>query len=142
MHPFVLATLGGSLIGVAAVMMMGLKGRISGVSGILSGSLTEPAGERLWRVLFIIGIIIGGAIPTLLSPDFRPPEPDASTLMIVAGGLLVGLGTGLGSGCTSGHGICGVSRLSPRSIVATCTFMAAGFLCVYLLRHVFGGGIV
>ena len=138
MHPFVLATIGGGLIGLAAVMMMGLKGRITGVSGILTGALTEPADERLWRALFIIGIVIGGAIPALLSLDFKPPEPEAGTIIIIAGGLLVGLGTSLGSGCTSGHGICGVSRLSPRSIVATCTFMAAGFLCVYLIRHVFG----
>jgi uncharacterized membrane protein YedE/YeeE len=138
MHPFILATLGGGLIGIAAVMMMGLKGRISGVSGILTGAFTESADERLWRLLFVVGIIIGGAIPVALSVDFKPPEPDASVLVVIIGGLLVGLGTGLGSGCTSGHGICGISRLSPRSIVATCTFMAAGFICVYLLRHVFG----
>ncbi|HCO60787.1 MAG TPA: YeeE/YedE family protein [Porticoccaceae bacterium] len=138
MHPFVYASIGGALVGVAAVMMMGLKGRIAGVSGILSGSFSETSHERLWRVLFILGVFLGGAIPPLVSSDFKPPEPDASTLLIVAGGLLVGLGTGLGSGCTSGHGICGISRLSPRSILATCTFMAAGFACVYLLRHGFG----
>ncbi len=138
MHPFLLATLGGSLVGIAAIMMMGLKGRISGVSGILSGTMTESNDERLWRILFIVGIVVGGTIPVMLSGSFKPPEPETGILMVIAGGLLVGLGTGLGSGCTSGHGICGISRLSPRSIVATCTFMAAGFFCVYLLRHVFG----
>lgn len=138
MHPFIYASIGGALVGVAALMMMGLKGRIAGVSGILSGSFTETSHERLWRILFILGVFLGGAIPPLLSSEFKPPAPDASTALIVAGGLLVGLGTGLGSGCTSGHGICGISRLAPRSIIATGTFMAAGFACVYLLRHIFG----
>lgn len=136
MHHFVLALIGGGLLGVAAVMMMGLNGRIAGVSGILSGSMTQPSADRLWRILFIVGVVLGGAIPALISADFKPPEPQAGTLLVIAGGLLVGLGTGLGSGCTSGHGICGISRLSLRSIVATCTFMAAGFVCVYVLRHV------
>ena len=138
MHPFIYATIGGALLGLAAVMMMGLKGRIAGVSGILTGTVTESGGERLWRILFIIGIVIGGAIPALLSADFRPPAPEAGTLLVLFGGLLVGLGTGLGSGCTTGHGICGIARLSPRSIVATCTFMGVAFLCVYLLRHILG----
>ena len=135
MHPFVLALIGGGLVGLAAVMMMALKGRIAGVSGILTGSFSESGGERIWRILFITGVIIGGAIPVMFSSDFKPPIPQSGTLLTIIGGL----GTGLGSGCTSGHGICGISRLSLRSIVATCTFMAAGFICVYLLKHVFGG---
>ena len=139
MHPFVLALIGGGLVGLAAVMMMGLKGRIAGVSGILSGTFSDSDNDRLWRILFIVGIAIGGAIPALLSDNFIPPAPDTSTLLVIIGGLAVGVGTGLGSGCTSGHGICGISRLSPRSMVATGTFMAAGFICVYLLKHVFGG---
>ena len=138
MHPFVLALIGGGLVGLAAVMMMGLKGRIAGVSGILSGAFSD-SDDRLWRILFIVGIAIGGAIPALLSDSFIPPAPDTSTLLVIIGGLAVGVGTGLGSGCTSGHGICGISRLSPRSMVATGTFMAAGFICVFLLKHVFGG---
>jgi len=120
-------------------MMMGLKGRIAGVSGILSGALTDNSGERLWKILFILGIAIGGAIPPLISASFAPPVPDTSITLVIIGGLAVGIGTSLGSGCTSGHGICGISRLSPRSIVATCTFMAAGFICVYLFKHVLGG---
>jgi len=139
MHPFVLALIGGGLVGLAAVMLMGLKGRIAGVSGILSGVFTDSSGERLWRILFVLGIVLGGAIPALISDSFVPPAPDTSALLVIIGGLAVGVGTGLGSGCTSGHGICGISRLSPRSMVATCTFMAAGFICVFLLKHVFGG---
>lgn len=139
MHPFVLALIGGGLVGLAAVMMMALKGRIAGVSGILTGSLAESGGERIWRILFIAGVIVGGAIPVMLSSDFKPPTPQSGTLLTIIGGLAVGIGTGLGSGCTSGHGICGIARLSQRSIIATCTFMAAGFIGVYLLKHVFGG---
>jgi uncharacterized membrane protein YedE/YeeE len=139
MHPFVLALIGGGLVGLAAVMMMALKGRIAGVSGILTGSFSESGGERIWRMLFIAGVIVGGAIPVMFSSDFKPPIPQSGTLLTIIGGLAVGIGTGLGSGCTSGHGICGISRLSLRSVIATCTFMAAGFICVYLLKHVFGG---
>jgi len=139
MHPFVLALIGGGLVGLAAVMMMGLKGRVAGVSGILSSAFTDNSGDRLWRILFVLGIVIGGAIPALLSDNFIPPVPETSTLLIIIGGLGVGIGTGLSSGCTSGHGICGISHLSPRSMVATGTFMATGFISVYLLKHVFGG---
>ena len=139
MHPFVLALIGGGLVGLAAVMMMGLKGRVAGVSGILSSAFTDNSGDRLWRILFVLGIAIGGAIPALLSDNFMPPVPETSTLLVIIGGLGVGIGTGLSSGCTSGHGICGISHLSPRSMVATGTFMAAGFISVYLLKHVFGG---
>jgi uncharacterized membrane protein YedE/YeeE len=139
MHHFVLAAIGGGLVGVAAVMMMALNGRIAGVSGILSGVFTQPAGERLWRLLFVLGVVIGGALPPLLDADFKPPLPGAGVLLAVIGGLLVGLGTGLGSGCTSGHGICGIARLSKRSIIATLTFMAAGVVTVALLRLTTGG---
>ncbi len=139
MHPFILALIGGGLVGLAAVMMMALKGRIAGVSGILTGSLTESGAERIWRILFIAGVIVGGALPVFLSSDFKPPIPQSGILLTILGGLAVGIGTGLGSGCTSGHGICGIARLSQRSIIATCTFMAAGFIGVYLLKHVLGG---
>ena len=139
MHHFVLAAIGGGLVGVAAVMMMALNGRIAGVSGILSGVFTQGAGERLWRLLFVVGIVIGGALPPLLNADFKAPLPSAGVLLAVIGGLLVGVGTGLGSGCTSGHGICGIARLSKRSIIATLTFMAAGIVTVTLLRLTTGG---
>ena len=139
MLPFILAAIGGSLIGLSAIMMMGFNGRIAGISGILSGAFSEAGSERLWRILFIVGVIGGGTVPLLFSDGFKPPIPETSTLVIVIGALAVGIGTGLGNGCTSGHGICGIARISPRSIIATCTFMAAGFACVYLLKHVFGG---
>jgi len=134
MHPFVLATIGGALVGLSAVLMMALNGRIAGVSGILSGTLTQPQGDRLWRLLFVLGIVIGGALPVWLDADFQAPLPAASVGLAVIGGLVVGLGTGLGSGCTSGHGICGISRLSKRSILATLTFMASGIATVTLMR--------
>ena len=138
MNHLILATLGGGLVGIAAIMMMGLKGRIAGASGIAAGLLSNTPDDRLWRILFVLGIVIGGAIPVAISTDFVPPRPEAGTVLIVISALLVGIGTRIGSGCTSGHGICGVARLSPRSLAATATFMAAGFTSVYLLRHVFG----
>lgn len=134
MHPFVLATIGGALVGLSAVLMMTLNGRIAGVSGILSGTLTQPQGDRLWRLLFVIGIVIGGALPVWLDAGFWAPLPAASVGLAVIGGLVVGFGTGLGSGCTSGHGICGISRLSKRSIFATVIFMASGIATVTLMR--------
>ena len=134
MHPFALAAIGGALVGLSAVLMMALNGRIAGVSGILSGTFTQPAGERLWRLLFVVGVILGGALPVLLDPSFKPPLPAASIGLAVIGGLVVGFGTGLGSGCTSGHGICGISRLSKRSILATLTFIASGIATVTLTR--------
>ncbi|MBK6961762.1 MAG: YeeE/YedE family protein [Gammaproteobacteria bacterium] len=134
MHPFLLATIGGGLVGVAAVMMMALNGRIAGVSGILTGVFTQRAGERVWRLLFVLGIVLGGSLPPLLNADFKAPLPGTGLLLAVIGGLLVGFGTGLGSGCTSGHGICGIARFSKRSLLATIIFMTAGVITVAILR--------
>jgi uncharacterized membrane protein YedE/YeeE len=134
MHPFLLAAIGGALVGLSAVLMMALNGRIAGVSGILSGTFTQPRGERLWRLLFVIGIVIGGALPVLFNPAFQAPLPEAPIVLAIIAGLVVGFGTGLGSGCTSGHGICGISRLSMRSILATLTFIASGIATVAILR--------
>lgn len=134
MHPFALAAIGGALVGLSAVLMMALNGRIAGVSGILSGTLTQPTGDRLWRLLFVVGIVIGGALPVLLDSELQAPLPDASIFLAIIAGLVVGFGTGLGSGCTSGHGICGISRLSRRSILATLTFIASGIATVATLR--------
>lgn len=139
MHPFIYASIGGALLGIAAVMMMALNGRIAGISGILSGTVTQQGNERWWRVLFILGIVIGAAVPPLFSSDFQVPRPDTGLVLAVIGGLLVGLGTGLGSGCTTGHGICGIARLSKRSLVATGIFMVTAFATVFLFKHVFGG---
>jgi hypothetical protein len=128
---------GGALIGLAAVLLLWLNGRIAGVSGILDGIFTaHQAVERYWRIAFVVGLIIGAAIYAALRGGL-PLELQASNVTLVAAGLLVGFGTRLGSGCTSGHGVCGLARRSPRSLLATMTFMLFGVLTVYLTRHVF-----
>lgn len=126
---------GGMLIGTAALLLLLLNGRIAGISGIVGGLLRPAQGEIGWRLAFLAGL--GGA-PLLFALLFEMPaiDIDASTGMLVAAGLLVGVGTRYGAGCTSGHGVCGMARRSPRSIVATLAFMAAGFLTVYIVRHV------
>jgi uncharacterized protein len=130
------ALLGGLLIGIAAAALQLVNGRILGVSGITGGLLQPRAGDTRWRLWFIAGLLVPplvlGASGTMEAPTF------AGSLWIIAlAGLLVGFGSRMGSGCTSGHGICGVARLSKRSIVATLCFMLTGFLTVYLARHVF-----
>lgn len=129
-----LPLLGGALIGAAAVAFMALNGRIMGVSGIISGLLVG-AGGAAWRIAFIAGAI---AAPLLLAVAGFPVavEIEAGPVLLIAAGLLVGFGTNLGSGCTSGHGVCGVARLSPRSMAATAVFVAVGMLTVAILRHV------
>jgi uncharacterized membrane protein YedE/YeeE len=131
------ALAGGVLIGVAAAMFVLLNGRIAGISGVLGGLLRPAAGDVAWRVAFVAGLV---ATPLLwlLFADRPQPTIDAGWGVLVAAGLLVGIGTRYGSGCTSGHGVCGLSRLSPRSLVATLAFMGAGFVTVYLLRHALG----
>ena len=130
------ALAGGVLIGLAAAAFILFNGRIAGISGILGGLLRPVRGDVGWRVAFLAGLIAApvlyGLVATL--PEVRV-DADASTL--VAAGLLVGIGTRYGAGCTSGHGVCGISRMSPRSLVATSAFMFAGFVTVYLVRHVF-----
>ncbi len=127
---------GGLLIGLAAAMFILINGRIAGVSGILSGLLSPKNGDVAWRLAFLIGLLITPALFALSGHGISVQFDSSYSAMILAG-LLVGFGTRLGSGCTSGHGVCGISRLSPRSIVATIMFMAAGFITVYLIRHVF-----
>jgi uncharacterized membrane protein YedE/YeeE len=129
--------LGGALIGIAASLLLLLNGRIAGVSGILGGVFgTSSGAERFWRGAFVIGLICGAAIYSLASGGFDI-ELQASNLTLIIAGLLVGFGTRLGSGCTSGHGVCGLARRSPRSLAATITFMAFGVLTVFVARHVF-----
>ena len=133
---------GGILLGLAAAAFLLLNGRILGISGILGGLLgprSSLTGDIGWRVAFLLGMLAAPATLALLVPPGFLVEAriDAGPLAIVVAGLLVGYGTRLGSGCTSGHGVCGLSRLSPRSLVATATFMAAGFAVVYALRHLF-----
>ena len=126
----------GVLIGVAAAMFVLLNGRSAGISGILGGQLKPVTGDITWRVAFLLGLVAAPLAYTLFA---IPPELriDASYGALVMPGLLVGVGTRYGSGCTSGHGVCGLSRLSPRSLVATAAFMGAGFATVFVLRHLF-----
>lgn len=131
------ATLGGVLIGAAALLLMAGAGRIAGISGIVGG-LLPPQRDGLWRVAFLLGLF---AAPWLyrLGAALPPIVVEASTPRLIVGGLLVGIGTRYASGCTSGHGVCGLSRGSMRSLAATALFMAAGFAMVYVTRHGFGG---
>ena len=127
--------MGGLLIGTAAMLTLWTNGRIAGISGILSGAMFPKQQGTLWRLLFIAGLLLGGAVSAIASGGLEVIT-QASPLMTVIAGLLVGFGTRMGSGCTSGHGICGIARFSQRSFVATGTFMLAGFITVYLERHV------
>lgn len=134
MDKFLFPLIGGGIIGLAASLMLLLNGRVMGVSGIVKGVIDPRRGDVLWRALFIAGLLCGGALLHLLDPQILDPKANRNLIVISIAGMLVGFGTALGSGCTSGHGICGVSRLSPRSIVATLTFMSAGILMATLIR--------
>lgn len=125
---------GGALIGVAVTLMLLFNGRVTGISGIVAGSLTKPSREGTWRLVFLAGILAGGLFVALLNPGSFVNLSGRSFPIVAVAGLLVGYGTVLGSGCTSGHGICGLSRFSVRSMIATLTFMGFGFLTVLLAR--------
>ena len=131
--------LGGMLIGLSSALMLWGAGRIAGISGIFGGLLTPSQGEVGWRVMFVAGIILGGLAWPLLTGNSLPVDLQVSWPIMLVAGLLVGFGTRLGSGCTSGHGVCGIGRLAPRSIVATLTFMASAVLTTYVMRHLIGG---
>lgn len=133
------ATIGGALIGLAAVLLMALNGRIAGISGVFSGTLFAASGDRIWRAFFVAGLIAGPAGYNLVSGNVPAFEITSSVPLIIAGGLLVGFGTRLGSGCTSGHGVCGLSRLSPRSMASVALFMVAGMATVGLFNFILGG---
>jgi uncharacterized membrane protein YedE/YeeE len=127
---------GGLLIGLSAALLVLFNGRIAGISGILGGLLRPGRGDIAWRVAFLLGLVLAPLAYALVQP-LPVGQADTGTGMLVAAGLLVGLGTRYGSGCTSGHGVCGLSRLSPRSLAATLSFMAAGFATVFAVRHLF-----
>lgn len=128
---------GGILIGLAAALFVLFNGRIAGISGILGGLLQWPRGDIAWRFAFLLGLISAPAAYALFAP-LPAVQVDAGSATLVVAGLLVGVGTRYGAGCTSGHGVCGISRLSPRSLVATAAFMAAGFATVFIVRHIIG----
>ena len=129
---------GGLLIGLASAALLLVSGRIAGVSGILGRSFFPAAGDLGWRLAFLAGLPLGAWIVGVIAPSTTALAITHSTPLLAAGGLLVGVGTQIGSGCTSGHGICGIGRGSRRSIVATATFMAVGIATVFVVRHLLG----
>ncbi len=134
------ALIGGVLIGISAVLLMLFLGRIAGATGILSGALlSTEAGDRPWRLAMIAGMLVAATLLGMLGAPAPVIQVAAPLPLLVISGVIVGVGVTLGSGCTSGHGVCGMARLSHRSIAATLTFMLATGLTVYLTRHVFGG---
>lgn len=139
MHPYLLSVLGGVLIGVAAVLLMAALGRIAGISGIAGSLIRRGVGDRGWRIAFVAGLVIAPWLLWLVRGDSGIGAPQTGLPWMLLAGLLVGFGTGLGSGCTSGHGVCGIARLSPRSLLATAVFMAFGIATVYVVRHLPGG---
>lgn len=129
---------GGALIGLSASLMLLFNGRVAGISGIVGGLIAPMRGDTAWRVLFFVGLLVGGVLLRLVRPESfgAPTAVSAGGLALLAGaGVLVGIGSRLGNGCTSGHGVCGISRGSVRSIAATVTFMATGMLTVFVVRH-------
>lgn len=128
------ALLGGVLIGVSVSLMLLWNGRVTGISGIINGALTPVKGDTLWRVLFILGLFLGGLVMGQLNSKVFENTMPTQVWTTVTAGLLVGFGTILGSGCTSGHGVCGISRMSPRSLVATTVFMVAGIAAVFIFK--------
>jgi hypothetical protein len=134
---------GGALIGLAATMLMMLTGRLAGVSGILGGLLqaksADASSDLSWRIAFIAGLIAAPLVAALAGAPLPRPAMTSSLVLVAAGGLLVGFGSRMGSGCTSGHGVCGFARLSSRSIAATIVFMIAAVVTVAIARHGFGG---
>ena len=127
---------GGILIGLASTLLLWTCGRIAGISGIVDGVLRPRAGDTLWRVAFLAGLIAAAGAYMLLVPGAPQPRTDFPHGLLVVAGLLVGFGTRLGNGCTSGHGVCGLGRLSPRSIAAVLTFVVAAMATTYIVRHV------
>ena len=139
MNAYLLPLTGGILLGLSAMWLLLSLGRIAGISGIAWGSLAGP--ERLWRTLFLVGLLLGGLLTHNVIGKPVPAENTAPLWLIVTSGLLVGLGTRMGGGCTSGHGVCGLGRRSPRSLVATLTFMTVGVITVLVMQSLMGGAV-
>ena len=138
---FVEPLIGGALIGLSAVLLLLFNGRIAGISGILAGVLLPQEADNAWRLSFVAGLVFGGMVLAIAMPEMFPPAPLRSAPTLAIAGLLVGVGTRLGSGCTSGHGVCGIGRFSVRGLVATVTFIATGALTVYAVNTYFGGAL-
>lgn len=133
------ALAGGALIGLAAAVLMLVNGRVAGISGILGGLLNPADRDPRWRIAFLVGLVVAPWLYPLIGGALPDTRPVAGIPVLIAAGVLVGVGTRLGGGCTSGHGVCGVARLSARSAMATATFMAAAIVTVFVVRHVIGG---
>lgn len=133
--------IGGGLIGLASIGLMLFNGRIAGISGIVKGALRIKNNDFLWRVTFILGMILTGVVLQFFYPEFFLAEIDRSIWAYAAAGLLIGIGTGLANGCTSGHGVCGVGRLSNRSVTITMAFTISGVITVWIINFAFGGMI-
>jgi|TARA_R110001599_G_scaffold346124_1_gene571085 uncharacterized membrane protein YedE/YeeE len=142
--------IGGVLIGLSATWLMASLGRIAGISGIIGTLITErPKGDSAWRLAFVLGLVSGPVLALFIgglgnvagAPGEVIGQPTGGVPLMLVAGLLVGFGTGLGSGCTSGHGVCGLARLSVRSLVATVTFLIAAIITVFVVRHVMGGNV-
>ncbi|MCW8332613.1 YeeE/YedE family protein [Vibrio paucivorans] len=127
---------GGILLGISAVLLLIVNGKVAGISGVINGLLAPKSGDYAWRLLFVLGMVSGGVLSVMMLGIEAPSTQSSSLLVLSLAGLLVGFGTRMGNGCTSGHGICGIGRLSKRSIVATCVFMAVAALTVFIRLHV------
>ncbi len=132
------ALTGGAFIGLAATLLLLMNGRIAGISGIMNGLLKPSSGDISWRVFFLVGMFTGGGLYLAFAAPAFELRSDFSMPLLAVAGFLVGFGTRMGNGCTSGHGVCGIARLSMRSVVATVVFMSAGVLTVYLMHHIVG----
>ena len=138
MSAYLLPLTGGILLGLSAIWLLLTLGRVAGISGIAWGSITGP--DRGWRWLFLLGLLLGGLLTHTVVGQPLPNESTAPTWLIAISGLLVGIGTRMGGGCTSGHGVCGLGRRSPRSVTATLTFMTLGIVTVFVMQTLIGGG--
>ena len=138
MNAYLLPLTGGILLGLSAIWLLLTLGRVAGISGIAWGSIAGP--DRGWRWLFLVGLLLGGLLTHTVIGQPLPDESIAPTWLIAISGLLVGIGTRMGSGCTSGHGVCGLGRRSPRSVTATLTFMTLGMVTVFVMQNLLGGG--
>lgn len=130
------ALAGGALIGISVTLLLLFNGRIAGISGILNGVFFAPKQDKLWRLLFLVGLVLGALLFHTGLPDFNSPRQHYPVLLLAIGGFFVGFGAKMANGCISGHGVCGLANLSLRSLVATGAFMGAGMLTVYSVRHV------
>lgn len=135
MNSYMQAILGGSLIGLAAALLLLFSGRVAGVSGILSNVITGAVGKGAWRACFLLGLLAAPAVYQMVDGPLPSSAMPLGNVVLLLAGVLVGFGTRLGMGCTSGHGVCGISNLSLRSLVATLTFMGTGVITVYIVRH-------